>query len=112
MKNLNKFIADYTADMEADNRRFIDLMFQPAIIIKIDLSCIDRIMQGIEDDQPRFDKWCEVMAKNNKMKRIRFVAFATISKQTNHSNAPINYAQPVTTSLRNAHYAEHAIKNL
>ena len=85
MKNLNKFIAEYTADMEADNRRFIDLMFQRAIIIKIDLSCIDRIMQGIKDDQPQFDKWCEVMAKkNNKTKRIRFVAFATISKRTNH----------------------------
>jgi hypothetical protein len=63
MKNLNKFIADYTADMEADNRRFVDLMFERALNIKIDLSCIDRIVQGIKDDQPRFDKWCEVMAK-------------------------------------------------
>ena len=63
MKNLNKFIAEYTADMEADNRRFTDLMFQRALNIKIDLTCIDRIMQGIKDDQPRFDKWCEVMAK-------------------------------------------------
>ena len=84
MKNLNQFIADYTAKMEADNRRFIDLMFERALNIKIDLTCIDRIMQGIKDDQPRFDKWCEIMAKNNKMKRTNFVAFATISKQPNH----------------------------
>jgi hypothetical protein len=49
--------------MEADNKRFIDLMFQRALNIKIDLTCIDRIMQGIKDDQPRFDKWCEIMAK-------------------------------------------------
>ena len=40
MKNLNKFIAEYTADMEADNKRFIDLMFQRALNIKIDLTCI------------------------------------------------------------------------
>ena len=84
MNHLNQFLPGYIADMEADNKRFIDLMFERALIIKIDLSCIDRIMQGIKDDQPRFDKWCEVMAKNNKMKRTNFVAFATISKQPNH----------------------------
>ena len=69
MKNLNQFITGYIADMEADNKRFIDLMFERALIIKIDLSCIDRIMQGIKDDQPQFDKWCEVMAKKTTRRR-------------------------------------------
>jgi pyruvate-formate lyase-activating enzyme len=76
MKNLNQFLADYTAKMEADNRRFIDLMFQRALNIKIDLTCIDRIVQGIKDDQPRFDKLCDIMAKHKKKKQtIRFAAF-------------------------------------
>jgi hypothetical protein len=38
-------------------------MFRRALNAKIDLSCIDHIIQGIEDDQPRFNKWCEKMAK-------------------------------------------------
>jgi hypothetical protein len=38
-------------------------MFRRALTATIDLSCIDRIIQGIEDDQPRFDKLCEKMAK-------------------------------------------------
>jgi len=84
MNSLNQVLTGYIADMEADNKRFIDLLFLRAINLNIDLTCIDNIMQGIKDDQPLFDKWCEVMAKNNKRKRTNFVAFATISKQPNH----------------------------
>ena len=56
MNSLDKFIAEYTADLEADSKSFNDLMFHRALNVKIDLSCIDRIVQGIKDDQPRFDK--------------------------------------------------------
>jgi len=66
MNSLNQFLTGYIADMEADNKRFIDLMFLRAINLNIDLTCIDNIMQGIKDDQPLFDKWCEVMAKTTR----------------------------------------------
>jgi len=84
MNSLEQFLSGYIADMEADNKRFIDLLFLRAINLNIDLTCIDNIMQGIKDDQPLFDKWYETMAKNNKRKRTNFVVFATISKQPNH----------------------------
>jgi hypothetical protein len=61
--SLSTFLTAYKAELEASNKRFNDLMFRRALNAKIDLSCIDRIMQGIEDDQPRFNKWCEIMAK-------------------------------------------------
>ena len=61
--SLNTFLTEYKTELEASNKRFNDLMFRRALITKIDLTCIDHIIQGIEDDQPRFNKWCEIMAK-------------------------------------------------
>jgi hypothetical protein len=52
-----------SSDLEASNKRFNDLMFRRALNTKIDMTCIDRINQGIQNDKPRFDKWCEIMAK-------------------------------------------------
>ena len=60
---LNTFLTEYKTELEASNKRFNDFMFRRALNTKIDLTCIDRIIQGIEDDQPRFNKWCENMAK-------------------------------------------------
>jgi hypothetical protein len=53
--SLSIFLTAYKTELEASNKRFNDLMFRRALNAKIDLSCIDRIMQGIKDDQPRFD---------------------------------------------------------
>ena len=61
--SLNTFLTEYKAELEANNKRFNDLMFRRALNATIDLSCIDRIIQGIADDQPGFNKWCEKMAK-------------------------------------------------
>jgi hypothetical protein len=60
---LNTFLTEYKTESEANDKRFNDLMFRRALNTKIDMTCIDRIKQGIEDDQPRFNKWCEIMAK-------------------------------------------------
>ncbi len=60
---LNTFLTEYKTELEASNKRFNDLMFRRALITKIDLTCIDHIIQGIQNDKPRFDKWCEIMAK-------------------------------------------------
>ena len=82
--SLNTFLTEYKTELEASNKRFNDLMFRRALITKIDLTCIDHIIQGIEDDQPRFNKWCEKWQNENRTMRIRFVVFVTSAKQTNH----------------------------
>ena len=53
--NLNAFFASYKAELEASIVRLDDWLFRRALNTKIDLTCIDRIQQGIQDDQPRFD---------------------------------------------------------
>ena len=61
--SLSTFLTAYKTELEASNKRFNDLMFRRALNTKIDMTCIDRIKQGIQNDKPRFDKWCEIMAK-------------------------------------------------
>ena len=114
MKNLNQFIAEYTADMEADNRRFIDLMFERALIIKIDLTCIDRIMQGIKDDQPRFDKWCEIMAKkqqdeDDKLCCVCYDLEATQPLKCSHQLCPTCYDKLTHCPLCRTCYKEPVV---
>ena len=68
MNRLSAFLAACTAELEASNKRFNDLLFRRALNTKIDLSCIDRIKRDIQDDRPRFDKWCDIMAKRKEEK--------------------------------------------
>jgi hypothetical protein len=65
--NLNTFLAAYTVELEASNKRFNDLLFRRALNTKIDLTCIDRIKQGIQDDHPRFDSLMFRRALNTKI---------------------------------------------
>ena len=63
--NLKVFLTAYTAKLEASIVRLDDWLFRRVLNTKIDLTCIDRIKQGIQNDQARFDKLCKVIAKCN-----------------------------------------------
>ena len=111
MNSLDKFLAGYIADLEADNKRFIDLMFHLALNVKIDLTSIDRIVQGIEDDQPRVDKWCEIMAqqKQDEEDKLCCVCYDREADQPlkcSHKLCPTCYDKLTTCPLCRTCYKE------
>ena len=122
MNSLEQFLSGYIADMEADNKRFIDLLFLRAINLNIDLTCIDNIMQGIKDDQPLFDKWYETMAKQkqdeeDKLCCVCYDLEATQPLKCSHKLCPTCYdkltkcpmcrtcyKEPVVTQIRDENF--------